>query len=106
MSNPIAGEAGELQTLVVERHAGVVTVVMSRPGKKNAGNPAMWRESAEAFTEIGRTRDYRFEQAPQRENHAQANNITGDEAKEAKAAFLEKREPVFCQPLVTTSAHA
>ena len=273
MSNTLAGEAGELQTLVVERHGGVVTVVMSRPEKKNAGNPAMWRELAEAFTEIGRNRDDRvmvltgaggdfcsgadldglrgdalkymadasaaaralsaltiptiakvdgvavgagwnlalgcdlvvatdrarfsqifirralsldfggswmlprlvgiqkakelayfgdilsaaeaaelglvtrivapgeldstvdamtsrlvhapaqalsltkqlldaaadggsFEQALQRENHAQANNITGDEAKEAKAAFLEKREPVFFQPLLTTSAHA
>ncbi|MFI6309697.1 enoyl-CoA hydratase/isomerase family protein [Nocardia fusca] len=43
-----------MQTLTVERDDGVVTVVMSRPEKKNAGSPAMWRELAEAFTEIER----------------------------------------------------
>lgn len=36
-----------------------------------------------------------MEAALQREAHAQANNITGVDAKEAKAAFLDKREPVF-----------
>ncbi|MCK8672098.1 enoyl-CoA hydratase-related protein [Rhodococcus sp. HM1] len=36
-----------------------------------------------------------MEAALRREAHAQANNINGDDAKEAKAAFLEKRAPVF-----------
>ncbi|NNH70854.1 enoyl-CoA hydratase [Nocardia uniformis] len=45
-----------VQTLEVERRDGVVTVVMSRPKKKNAGDPTMWRELAETFTEIERTR--------------------------------------------------
>ncbi|WP_109527318.1 MULTISPECIES: enoyl-CoA hydratase/isomerase family protein [Nocardia] len=44
-----------MQTVKVERHNGVVTVAMSRPEKKNAGNPTMWRELAEVFTEIERT---------------------------------------------------
>lgn len=44
-----------MQTLTVERKDAVVTVVMSRPEKKNAGSPAMWRELAETFTEIERT---------------------------------------------------
>ncbi|WP_231983024.1 enoyl-CoA hydratase/isomerase family protein [Nocardia sp. 852002-20019_SCH5090214] len=44
-----------MQTVNVERHDGVVAVVMSRPEKKNAGSPAMWRELAETFTEIERT---------------------------------------------------
>jgi 2-(1,2-epoxy-1,2-dihydrophenyl)acetyl-CoA isomerase len=44
-----------VQTLEIERRDGVVTVVMSRPEKKNAGDPAMWRELAETFTEIERT---------------------------------------------------
>lgn len=44
-----------METLKVERHDGVATVVMSRPEKKNAGSPTMWRELAETFTEIERT---------------------------------------------------
>ncbi|MET7770856.1 enoyl-CoA hydratase-related protein [Nocardia sp. NPDC005366] len=49
------GEVGSVETLKVERRDGVVTVVLSRSEKKNAGNPTMWRELAETFTEIERT---------------------------------------------------
>jgi enoyl-CoA hydratase/carnithine racemase len=43
-----------MEFLRVERSGGVVTVVMSRPEKKNAVNLAMWRELAGAFTAIER----------------------------------------------------
>ncbi|MER2208565.1 MAG: enoyl-CoA hydratase/isomerase family protein, partial [Rhodococcus sp. (in: high G+C Gram-positive bacteria)] len=43
-----------MEFLRVERSGGVVTVVMSRPEKKNAVNLAMWRELAETFTSIER----------------------------------------------------
>ncbi|WP_280231103.1 enoyl-CoA hydratase/isomerase family protein [Nocardia cyriacigeorgica] len=39
--------------------------------------------------------DGTFEQALQRENHVQPSNIRGADAQEAKAAFFEKRAPVF-----------
>jgi len=41
-----------VQTLVVKRGGGVVTVVMSRPEKKNAANPTMWRELTETFSAV------------------------------------------------------
>jgi 2-(1,2-epoxy-1,2-dihydrophenyl)acetyl-CoA isomerase len=44
-----------VETVEIERNDGVVTVVMSRPRKKNAGSPTMWRELAETFTAIERT---------------------------------------------------
>src|SRR5664280_1487246 len=34
----------ELETLIVERGDGVVTVTMNRPARKNAANGTMWRE--------------------------------------------------------------
>ena len=43
-----------MEFLRVERSGGVVTVVMSRPEKKNAVNLAMWRELAGAITAIER----------------------------------------------------
>jgi len=46
----------ELETLIVERRAGVVTVTMNRPAKKNAANDAMWRELQEVFTEVAAER--------------------------------------------------
>ncbi|MFD5810226.1 enoyl-CoA hydratase/isomerase family protein [Rhodococcus aetherivorans] len=48
-----------MQTLVVERSEGVVTVVMSRPEKKNAADPTMWRELAETFTAVAANPDDR-----------------------------------------------
>jgi len=41
-----------METLLVERANGIVTVTMNRPEKKNAANPAMWRELRQAFDEI------------------------------------------------------
>ncbi|KXF49324.1 hypothetical protein AXA44_25460 [Rhodococcus sp. SC4] len=46
--------ATSVEFLRVERSGGVVTVVMSRPEKKNAVNLAMWHELAETFTSIER----------------------------------------------------
>ncbi|WP_063041534.1 enoyl-CoA hydratase/isomerase family protein [Nocardia pseudovaccinii] len=48
-----------METVAVERNDGVVTVVMSRPEKKNAGSPTMWRELAQTFREIERRSDDR-----------------------------------------------
>lgn len=41
-----------METLIVERAAGVVTVTMNRPEKKNAANSTMWQELLECFTEV------------------------------------------------------
>lgn len=46
--------ATSVEFLRVERSGGVVTVVMSRPEKKNAVNLAMWHELAATFTSIER----------------------------------------------------
>ena len=43
---------GTLETLVVERDAGVVTVTLNRPEKKNAANTDMWRELYETFCAV------------------------------------------------------
>ncbi|MGH9124081.1 MAG: enoyl-CoA hydratase/isomerase family protein [Acidimicrobiales bacterium] len=43
-----------METLLVERCDGVVTVTMNRPAKKNAVNPTMWRELAECIDEVSR----------------------------------------------------
>jgi 2-(1,2-epoxy-1,2-dihydrophenyl)acetyl-CoA isomerase len=42
-----------MQTIVVGRAAGVVTVTMNRPEKKNAINPVMWRELLDTFADVG-----------------------------------------------------
>lgn len=44
-----------MDTLLVERDAGVVTVTMNRPEKKNAANGVMFEELLAIFTEIERT---------------------------------------------------
>jgi len=44
-----------VDTLLVERVEGVVTVTMNRPEKKNAANATMWRELQECFTEVAQT---------------------------------------------------
>lgn len=42
-----------METLLVERDEGVVTVTLNRPERKNAATPAMWAELREVFTEVG-----------------------------------------------------
>jgi 2-(1,2-epoxy-1,2-dihydrophenyl)acetyl-CoA isomerase len=41
-----------MQTIVVARAAGVVTVTMNRPEKKNAINSVMWRELLDTFADV------------------------------------------------------
>jgi enoyl-CoA hydratase/carnithine racemase len=43
-----------METLIVEREGGVVTVTMNRPERKNAANGVMLAELPEIFTEIER----------------------------------------------------
>lgn len=49
----------DLETLIVERRDGVVTVTMNRPAKKNAADDAMWRELGEVFSRVAADRDDR-----------------------------------------------
>jgi enoyl-CoA hydratase/carnithine racemase len=49
----------DLETLVVERSAGVVTMTLNRPDKKNAVNRRMWRELVQVFDEVADTPDDR-----------------------------------------------
>lgn len=44
--------AMSLETLLVERADGIVTITMNRPEKKNAANAAMWNELLATFREI------------------------------------------------------
>ncbi|HUP86399.1 MAG TPA: enoyl-CoA hydratase [Acidimicrobiales bacterium] len=44
-----------METLIVERDGGVVTVTMNRPEKKNAANGQMWDELRETFAEVADT---------------------------------------------------
>jgi len=46
----------ELETLIVERRDGVVTVTMNRPARKNAANGTMWHELLSTFDEVARDR--------------------------------------------------
>lgn len=48
-----------MDTLIVERSEGVVTVTMNRPEKKNAANMTMWRELQATFREIADRSDDR-----------------------------------------------
>jgi len=41
-----------METLLVSRQDGVVTVTMNRPAKKNAANDVMWRELLETFRAV------------------------------------------------------
>ena len=49
----------QLETLIVERNEGVVTVTMNRPARKNAANGTMWRELLETFEDVAADRDDR-----------------------------------------------
>lgn len=42
-----------METIVVERHGGIVTITLNRPEKKNAANATMWNELLATFREIG-----------------------------------------------------
>jgi 2-(1,2-epoxy-1,2-dihydrophenyl)acetyl-CoA isomerase len=48
--------ASELETLIVERKDGVVTVTMNRPKRKNAANGTMWRELLDTFEDVAADR--------------------------------------------------
>jgi 2-(1,2-epoxy-1,2-dihydrophenyl)acetyl-CoA isomerase len=44
-----------METLLVERDGGIVTVTLNRPEKKNAANEQMWLDLMEVFTEVADT---------------------------------------------------
>src|SRR3954453_15272643 len=48
-----------METLVVERAGGVVTVTLNPPERKNAMNMAMWNEMRDTFHEVARNTDDR-----------------------------------------------
>lgn len=48
-----------METLLVEREDGVMTVTLNRPDKKNAINGRMWRELIEVFDEVEDSRETR-----------------------------------------------
>jgi 2-(1,2-epoxy-1,2-dihydrophenyl)acetyl-CoA isomerase len=48
--------ANQLETLIVERTGGVVTVTMNRPARKNAANGTMWRELLNTFDDVATDR--------------------------------------------------
>ena len=41
-----------METVIVERAQGIVTVTMNRPDKRNAANAVMWRELHDSFDDI------------------------------------------------------
>jgi enoyl-CoA hydratase/carnithine racemase len=49
----------KLETLIVERRDGVVTVTMNRPARKNAANGTMWQELLDTFDDVAADRDVR-----------------------------------------------
>jgi 2-(1,2-epoxy-1,2-dihydrophenyl)acetyl-CoA isomerase len=49
----------DLETLLVTRRDGVVTVTMNRPARKNAANGTMWRELLDTFDDVATDRDVR-----------------------------------------------
>ena len=50
---------GSTETILVDRHEGIVTVTLNRPERKNAGNATMWRELLAVFGETAQRRDDR-----------------------------------------------
>ena len=51
--------SNQLKTLIVERDAGVMTVTMNRPARKNAANGTMWRELLATFDDVATDREVR-----------------------------------------------
>jgi enoyl-CoA hydratase/carnithine racemase len=51
--------SNQLETLIVERDEGVVTITMNRPARKNAANGTMWRELLATFDEVATDRNDR-----------------------------------------------
>ena len=49
----------DLETLLVTRQDGVVTVTMNRPARKNAANGTMWNELLATFDDIAMDREVR-----------------------------------------------
>lgn len=49
----------ERETIIVERDAGIVTVTLNRPDRKNAANGVMWQELYAVLQEVARRRDDR-----------------------------------------------
>lgn len=49
----------DLETILVERDAGVVTVTLNRPERKNAGNKQMWLDLLTAIDEVAHRSDDR-----------------------------------------------
>jgi len=47
------------ETIIVDRDAGVVTVTLNRPERKNAANGTMWQELYATFEEVTRRREDR-----------------------------------------------
>jgi enoyl-CoA hydratase/carnithine racemase len=51
--------SNQLETLIVERDGGVVTITMNRPNRKNAANGTMWRELLTTFDDVAADREIR-----------------------------------------------
>ena len=49
----------QLETLIVERSGGVVTITMNRPARKNAANGTMWSELLTTFEDVAGDRNDR-----------------------------------------------
>jgi enoyl-CoA hydratase/carnithine racemase len=49
----------QLETLIVEKQDGVVTVTMNRPARKNAANGTMWHELLDTFEDVSADRNDR-----------------------------------------------
>ncbi len=47
------------ETIIVERDAGIITVTLNRPERKNAANGQMWVELRDLLYEVSHTRDDR-----------------------------------------------
>jgi len=48
-----------METVLVDRREGVVTLTLNRPEKRNAANQQMWRELGEVFEEVAERREDR-----------------------------------------------
>ncbi|WP_280490240.1 enoyl-CoA hydratase/isomerase family protein [Nocardia carnea] len=89
-----AAEAADLGLVTRVVAPAELDATVDEMAQRLADGPAralsLTKQLLNAATESGS-----LEQALRRESQAQANNIGGEDAAEAKAAFLEKRSPVF-----------